>query len=180
MTKIKYPPLEDVWMDRESILGRVWVHLIELSSNPDTLLFFYSALELRFCIESIFFDLLAHVKKGKLSNRDLKVYKPKEFSALLEKLEPKYLSTTSNAIGVTLTRDDLAHLTQLYGQLGAHLHLPKEPFISRDQQEWKTKLEKLIITAFHYLNSLTGHKWPTKDANKGVQAIGDKSPQPDP
>lgn len=175
MADTKYPPLEDVWMDRESILGRVWIHLIDLSSNPDTLLFFYSALELRFCIESIFFDLLTQVKKGRLSNRDLKVYKPKEFAALLSKLDPHFLSTTSTALGVTITSDDLVHLMQLYGQLGAHLHMPKEPFVSTNQQEWKTKLEELIIAAFHYLNSLTGQKWPTKDA-KAIEIIGGPRP----
>lgn len=148
-------------MDLETILGRVWLHLNELSINPNTILYFYCALELRFFIEALFFELLVHFKNGGLKRRDLKIYKPKEFAALLEQLEPDYLAKASTALGIAITPEDLTRIMELYGRLGACLHLPKEPFFSSDQEEWKNDLEVLVIGAFNYFNTLTGNKWPT-------------------
>ena len=160
MKETEHPPLEDVWMDRESILGRVWTHLNELAVNPDTTLYFYSALELRFWIESLFFEILVRLKSGKLNKRDLRVYKPKEFAVVLDSLDPDFLSKAGADLGFTVTPDDLDRIMKIYGQLGRYLHLPKEPFILKDQGEWKDSFEELVINAYNYLNDLTGHKWP--------------------
>jgi len=159
MPESEYPPLEDVLMDWESILGRVWVHLNELTVNPDTMLYFYAALELRFCIESILFELLARLKKNKITNRDLKIYKPKEFAAILRQVDPDFLSKASIDLGFAINKNDLNKIMRLYGQLGRCLHLPKEPFILEDQEEWKNTLEELVGYTYKYLNNLTGHKW---------------------
>ena len=155
-----YPPLEDVWMDRACILDRIWVHLNELTVNPDTRLYFYCALELRFCIESLFFELLARLKDGRLTSGDLKTYRPTDFLQRLERVDPDFLSQASNKIGFTVTPEDRDRLLRLYGQVGRYLHLPKEPFIHTDQEEWKGTLEELVLDASKYLCSLTGHKWP--------------------
>ncbi len=162
MAHRKSPSLEDVWMDRESILGRVWLHLRELSVNQDTMLYFYSALELRFFIESVFFEMAARFKNGKLNKRDLKVYKPKEIAARLYEADHDLFFITCKDMAISITRDDLTQMMTLYGQLGRYLHLPKEIFIHRDQEDWKHGFEVLVIKTFQYLNRLIGEKWPTK------------------
>ena len=160
MTETEYPPLEDVWMDRASILDRIWVHLNELTINPDTRLYFYCALELRFCIESLFLELLARLKDGKLTSRDLKTYRPTDFVQRLEHVDSDFLTQASDQIGFPITPDDLNRLLKLYGQVGRYLHLPKEPFILTDQEDWKGGLEEFVLNASKYLCDLTGHKWP--------------------
>lgn len=159
MSELEFPPLEDVAMDRDSILDRVWVHLNDLASNPDTVLYFYCALEMRFFIESLFFELLAHYKDGEFSSRDLKTYRPKDFDALVSRLEPEYLSEASEVLGISASRHDLARLSELYGKLGACLHLPKEPILADDQERWKLELEGLVIGAFHWLDRFTRDPW---------------------
>jgi hypothetical protein len=172
MTLADLPTLENVSMDRESILGRVWVHLIELSSNPDTIRYFYSALELRFFVEVLFFELLVRLANGDVSNRELKLYKPKVIAALLAELDPNFLATAGDAMAISITRDDLRRILALYGQLGRYLHLPKETFVQRDQERWKDDFEKLVIGAFRYFNELNGNTWPMDHAIESAHPAG--------
>lgn len=165
MSTPEFPPLEDVQMDRDSILDRVWVHLNTLASNPDTVLYFYCALEMRFFIESLFFELLAHYKNGEFSSRDLKTYRPRDFDALIPRLEPEYLSEAGEVLGISASADDLARVSRLYGRLSACLHLPKEPILTEDQERWKLEPEALVIHAFHYLDAFTRDPWRSSSAS---------------
>lgn len=160
MAAEEYPPLEDVWMDRECILDRVWLHLNDLTVNPDTRLYFYCMLELRFCIESIFFELLLRLKEGQLTNSDLKSYRPVDYINKLRQVDADFLQQASEHIGFSLDHDDIRNLARLYGQIGRYLHLPKEPFIIDDQTKWKETIEDFVPDAFKYLSRLCGHEWP--------------------
>src|SRR5260370_3902152 len=154
----EYADLDDVWMHRGAILNRVWVHLNTLTVEGDTMLFLYSALELRFFIESLFFELLEHYRGGQLNRRDVKTYRPQDYCSLISQLEPAYITSAAEVLGVeTLEENWLSHTVELYGRLGAYLHLPKQPLISEDHEQWKLGLEGLVIGAYEYFDSLTAH-----------------------
>jgi hypothetical protein len=156
-----YPPLEEVWMEPEAILDRVWVHLNQLTVNPDTVLYFYSALELRFFIEALYFRLLLAARKGAPARRDMKAYRPLEFVTLLAEAEPDWLASVAPTAGVRLTAGDLIRVNEIYGKLGAYLHLRREPYFLEDQAEWLLGLETLVGDAFEYLHRLVaGYTYP--------------------
>jgi hypothetical protein len=165
-----YPPLEEVWMEPEAILDRVWVHLNELSVNPDTMLYFYSALELRFFIEALYFRLLLTVRKGEPMRRDMKAYRPLEFATLLAEADPNWLALAAPKAGVRLTSGDLIRVNEIYGRLGAYLHLPREPYFLEDQNQWLLSLEALVGDAFEYLHSLVvGYTYPGERSPDGEE-----------
>jgi hypothetical protein len=156
-----YPPLEEVWMEPEAILDRVWVHLNQLTVNPDSVLYFYSALELRFFIEALYYRLLLAARKGEPTRRDRKAYRPLEFAALLAETDSDWLVSVAPAAGVRLTVGDSIRLNEIYGKLGSYLHLPREPLVMEDQTEWLLGFEALVEAAFEYLHSLVvGYTYP--------------------
>ncbi len=147
-------------MDREAILDRVWSHLNDLTVSADTHLYFYCALELRFCIEGLFFEILLSLRDWQPERRDFQIYRPKDFHRALSALDPSYLSYASESLGIQLTDKDVSDLGKLYGQIGAILHLPREPYFEENQAEWKLDLERMVLTAYEYLRGLAGYKVP--------------------
>jgi len=152
----EFPPLEDVWFNRQEILDRVWMDLNDLTVNPDTRLYFYSCIELRFFIEQIFFELLRRLKKGHLTKRELKIYRPKEYAWVLKDIDSDFLKATGTELGFTITKADLLKLLKLYGQLGHYLHFPKQVILSRDQEPWKSEIEQFVYETCEYLRKLSG------------------------
>jgi hypothetical protein len=155
-----FPLLEDVWMEPGAILDRVWVHLNTVTVNPDTVLYFYCALELRFFIEALFFELLMRARRGQPTRQDRSLYRPRDFDRALSALHPDYVSEATRAMGWDITPSTIEHVRHLYGRLGALLHLPKEPRLVDDQHEWKGAVERTVLQAFHDLRVIVGYGYP--------------------
>jgi hypothetical protein len=155
-----FPLLEDVWMEPGAILDRVWAHLNTLTVNPDTVLYFYCALELRFFIEALFFELLMRARRGEPTRHERSLYRPRDFDRALSALHPDYVSEAAHATGWDLTPYTIEHVRHLYGRLGAVLHLPKEPRLVDDHHEWKSDVERMVLQAFHDLRVIVGYSYP--------------------
>lgn len=155
-----YPILEDVWMEPEAILDRVWLHLNELVVNPNTVLYFYGALELRFFIESVFFTITKKLREETLTRKDKKLYRPKDFDRILTQLDSNYMIVAAEEIGWDLEPSIVEEMNELYGRLGNILHLPKTPLIQSDQNDWKLDVEQLVIDSFEFLRRIVGYKYP--------------------
>jgi len=156
----EFPPLEDISMDRCVILDRVWIHLNDITVNPDTQLYFYSALELRFAIESIFFELLSCLGSGEVPSHNSKTPDLKKFIEMLEDVNPELLPRAGEHLGFTITSDDVNRLTHIHGNLDRYLCFPRELLFLKDQEDWKKSLEASVLKGFEYLCKLTGHKCP--------------------
>ena len=155
-----YPELEDVWIDPESILNRTWVLLNDLTINPDTRLYFYSALELRFFIESLYLTMLVEFKSNIIEKKDLKIYRPKDFDRVLIDIDTNYFNEANKKFGWSLSRKNINSMNEIYGILGVILHLPKEPFFMQSHNNWKIDTESTILDAFKNLSNLIGYKHP--------------------
>ena len=156
----EFPLLEDILMDRCAILDRVWIHLNDITVNPDTQLYFYSALELRFAIESIFFELLSCLGSGKVPSHNSRTPDLKKFIEILEDVNPESIPSAGEHLGFTITPDDVNRLTHIHGNLDRYLCFPRDLLLLEDQEDWKKNLEASVLNAFEYLCKLTGHKSP--------------------
>lgn len=149
-----YPPLEDITLDRYSLLNRAWLNLNDLTTNPDTYTYLYTALDLRFFIESLFLELISTAKQGALSTRDRSTYRAKEYVALISRMGESIESTSLKAFGITISQKEAGDLVTMYGKLGSFLHLPKSPYFSDDQTGWKNHAEIFIADCYQFLESL--------------------------
>ena len=105
----------------------------ELNRNP-----VYSALELRFCIESIVYGLLNLFRK-EMSENDYETWQPRKLLKFLEELDPSVTLSSEWSIGkqsekgklplnLTLLGEDrkltLKQVKKYYDRLGNFLHTP--------------------------------------------------------
>jgi hypothetical protein len=150
----EYPRLENVELDRRGLLSRAWLNLNDLTVNPDTHLYFYTALDLRFYIESLFLELLSAIKGETLTSRERTIYRAKDFAGLLAAMDEPIDVLAVSAFGAPLSDTEVQELVVAYGKLGAFLHLPKAPYFSSDQCAWKETAEAFIGSTYQFLESL--------------------------
>jgi hypothetical protein len=150
----KYPPLEDVVLDRHALLDRAWEHLNHLTLVPDTHLYFYVALDLRFFLESLLMDLLVCVRGEALSVRERNTYRAKEFAQMLEAHNEPVSEISKRALGFSITSDELRDLVIMYGKLGSLLHLPKDIYLADEQEFWKGHIEGFVGDSYALLERL--------------------------
>lgn len=149
-----YPLLEDVALDRRALLDRAWMNLNDLTVHPDTYLYFYTALDLRFFIESLFIELLSGLKGSSLSARERAMYRAKDYVRLLASMDTPIETSSKSVFGASIERTEIDELIVIYGKLGAFLHLPKNPYFSESQEPWKEVTEELIANAYTFLCAL--------------------------
>lgn len=175
----EYPPLNDVDLDRLSILDRAWMNLNHLTVSPDTHLYFYAALDLRIFIEVLFFELISSIKDRELSARERSMYRAKDFSKLIEAMALPVEQASNLVFGSPITNAEVKELTTIYGKLGSLLHFPKEPYLSESQESWKESIESLIGTAYSYLSSLN-ERLARKPLTTRSRPTPQASPEPRP
>jgi hypothetical protein len=150
----EYPPLEDVELDLRALLDRAWGHLNHLTLVPDTHLYFYVALDLRFFLESLLMDILVCVRGEALTVRERNTYRAKEFAQILESHNEPVSEISKRALGFSITSDELRDLVVMYGKLGSLLHLPKGVYMADDQESWKGQIEKFVGDSYVILEGL--------------------------
>lgn len=122
---------------------------------------FYAALELRICIERLFFEYLVIMKVDEETiEKYMKEYRIKNIANAIYKAEPEfdkkleytnfYLQTIGAEFEMPIP--DRQRFDMLYGKLGNYLHNFKEPSLTTQNQEWWNTFISLLIETKNYLS----------------------------
>lgn len=133
------------------------------TQNPA--LFFYAALEFRFCIERLLFEYIVVLSKAKMSKSVEKLYRAKNLKEQILEIEPdfvdkiRFINLFFDAIGTQgkMKIPDLDLFEKFYGQLGDYLHAPKRPDKSVNDSEWWMRLRNLLEEISTNLRDILSH-----------------------
>ena len=156
----------DYWDRSRSILGA-----FEQSRHQ----LFYAAYELRCAIESFLFDYLVFLRDGDLSAKLRKLYLAKDLKVEILNIDPHFTkriefeNLVHQAMGlivINIPTPDLTRLGELYGKIGAYMHIQKS---NMDTAQWQA-LEQLVKDGQTFLHDLVHpQKTRLKLTDEGLQ-----------
>jgi len=124
---------------------------------------FYSAYELRCAIESFLYDYLYFLRDGQLSKSLKKLYLAEHLKNAIRELEPDFeqLIAFNNLIHLAIGLDvvnipvpNLDKLGELYGRIGAFMHVQKEAMDSNGSDTRWAELEQLVKDTQTFMHDL--------------------------
>jgi hypothetical protein len=123
----------------------------------------YSAYELRCAIESFLYDYLCFLHDAQLSKTLEKLYLAKDLKNAIRNIEPDFEQRIAfnNLIHLAMGLDvvnipvpDLDKLGELYGRIGAFMHVQKEAMDSKGSDTRWAELEKLVKDTQTFMHDL--------------------------
>ena len=124
---------------------------------------FYSAYELRCAIESFLYDYLYFLRDGQLSKSLKKLYLAEHLKNAIRELEPDFEQRIAfnNLIHLAMGLDvvnipvpNLDKLGELYGRIGAFMHVQKEAMDSNGSDTRWAELEQLVKDTQTFMHDL--------------------------
>ena len=123
--------------------------------------FFYTALELRNCIERLLFEYLVLFGREELTKQQEKAYRATLLKDHILSIEPDFklkleftgvMHQALSGVGVYII--DLDQLSELYGRLGNFLHAPKRPERTVENPRWWGRLNETLQQTFGVLDQV--------------------------
>jgi hypothetical protein len=124
---------------------------------------FYSAYELRCAIESFLYDYLYFLRDGQFSKSLKKLYLAEHLKNAIRELEPDFEQRIAfnNLIHLAMGLDvvnipvpDLDRLGELYGRIGAFMHVQKEAVDTNGSDTRWAELEQLVKDTQTFMHDL--------------------------
>jgi hypothetical protein len=147
-------------IDASMYYNRALICFQKAFSEHDGSYLFYTALELRVCMERFLFEYLVLINVGDENiDKYLKEYRVKNLSNAIYEAEPEfdkkleYTNFYLNAIGADfgIKIPDKDKLNALYGKLGNYLHNFKDPAYTTNNEGWWQRFIQLLEEARSHL-----------------------------